>query len=72
MAFTNELTGASGSFTAGGTTVNYTAFAVGGALDTYGAGYGDIDGTNYWLGNGSESPETYTYTFDHGNFWVPN
>lgn len=64
MAFTNELTGASGSFTAGGTTVNYTAFAVGGALDTYGAGYGDIDGTNYWLGNGSESPETYTYTFD--------
>ena len=64
MAFTNELTGASGSFTAGGTTVNYTASAVGGALDTYGAGYGDIDGTNYWLGNGSESPETYTYTFD--------
>lgn len=64
MAFTYELTGASGSFTAGGTTVNYTAFAVGGALDTYGAGYGDIDGTNYWLGNGSESPETYTYTFD--------
>lgn len=64
MAFTYELTGASGSFTAGGTTVNYTASAVGGALDTYGAGYGDIDGTNYWLGNGSESPETYTYTFD--------
>lgn len=30
-------------------------------LDTYGAGYGDIDGTNYWLGNGSESPKTYTF-----------
>jgi Ca2+-binding RTX toxin-like protein len=63
MAFTYELTGASGSFTAGGTTVNYTASAVGGALDNYSAGWGDIDGSNYYLGN-QETPETYSFNFD--------
>ena len=63
MAFTYELTGASGSFTAGGTTVNYTASATGGALDNYSAGWGDIDGSNYYLGN-QETPETYSFNFD--------
>lgn len=63
MAFTYELTGASGSFTAGGTTVNYTASATGGALDNYSAGWGNIDGSNYYLGN-QETPETYSFNFD--------
>ena len=58
-----ELNGASGSFAAGSETVDYTVTATGGSLSTYTAGYGDIDGSNYWLGNESESPETYTWSF---------
>jgi hypothetical protein len=63
MAFTQEITGASGSITVGGQPITYTAVATGGGLDTYGAGYGDIDGSNYWLGNANEN-ETYTYSFN--------
>ncbi|MEO9898916.1 MAG: Hint domain-containing protein [Paracoccaceae bacterium] len=62
MSFTNELTGASGSYTVGGSTINYTATATGGDLGTYAPGYGGIDGTNYYIGNDAE--ETYTYSFD--------
>lgn len=64
MPFSNELTGASGSYAVGGQTINYTAVATGGNLDSYGAGFGGIDGTNYYLGNASESPEAYSQNFD--------
>jgi len=58
-----ELAGASGSFSAGAQTVNYTATATGGDLGNYSPGFGDIDGTNYYIGN-DVSPESYTYSFD--------
>ena len=57
-----ELTGASGSFAAGTETVNYTVTATGGNLDSHG-GYGDQDGSNYWLGNSGDDAETYTWAF---------
>lgn len=57
-----ELTGASGSFAAGSETVNYTVTATGGNLDSHG-GYGDQDGSNYWLGNSGDDAETYTWAF---------
>lgn len=57
-----ELTGASGSFAAGTETVNYTVTATGGNLDSHG-GYGDQDGSNYWLGNSGDDAETYTCAF---------
>ncbi len=49
-----ELTGSSGSFPAGegGTFVNYTVTATNGNLDDLPSGIGEIDGSNYWLGNG--------------------
>ena len=64
MAFTRELTGASGSFLAGTRTIGYTVVATGGELNSFASGSGDIDGTNYHLGNSGEPDETYTFTFD--------
>ncbi|GLO69397.1 hypothetical protein MACH17_09140 [Phaeobacter inhibens] len=58
-----ELVGASGQFTAGEQTINYTAVSSSGTLDSDVRGYDEIDGSNYWIGNLNVT-EAYTYSFD--------
>jgi Hint domain len=67
-----ELTstsGAAGSFTTtNGETVNYTTSGAGGAQPT---GFGNIDGTNIWLGDYATGAETVYVTFTQPGTAMP-
>jgi len=58
-----ELTGATGSFDLDGTPVSYTATATDGTLDTTTDGFGEIDESNYALGNDGDEAESYAFAF---------